>query len=455
MERVMKVTTKLLYCAGILMLGALFSSAQTPQSAPRGMTLDELEQVALSSNPTLAQAAAEVRAAAGRKVQAGLYPNPTVGYIGEEMRGGFSRGGQQGFFVGQEIVLGGKLRLSRQVFEQERKQAEVEAEEQRLRVFGNVRFSFIQALAAQQSLELRRKLSSLTQEAVQISRQLFNVGQADQPDVLAAEVEAQQAELAVIDAEQNQQWVWKALAAAVGKPDLPRTGLEGDLEEITDLNPQQWLETILGESPAVKIADLGARKAEAVLARARREPIPNLQLRGGLQQKRELTEFTGRPVGLQGFAEVGIQIPLFNRNQGNIEVAKADLQRAELEIQRVKLVLRERSAAFFQNYLTSRAAVEKYKKAMIPRARQAYELYLNKYQNMAAAYPQVLIAQRTLFQLEVAYVAALENLGTSSVALKFFLLTDGLEAPSRPGELDRPVREINVPAAPRVMPMGR
>jgi cobalt-zinc-cadmium efflux system outer membrane protein len=113
------------------------ASPQEEENVQTGITLGELEQMALSSNPTLAQAAAEIRAAAGRKLQSGLYPNPTVGYQGEQIRGGSQGGGEQGFFVSQDIVLGGKLGLSRRVFEQERKQAEAEGEEQRLRVIGS------------------------------------------------------------------------------------------------------------------------------------------------------------------------------------------------------------------------------------------------------------------------------------------------------------------------------
>ncbi len=46
---------------------------------------------------------------------------------------------------------------------------------------------------------------------------------------------------------------------------------------------------------------------------------------------------------------------------------------------------------------------------LLPRVQKAYDLYLAKYKQRAAAYPQVLVAQRTLFQLEADYVAALEN----------------------------------------------
>src|SRR5258707_4150396 len=112
---------------------------QEKGSAQAGLTLAELEQMALSNNPTLAQAAAEIRAATGRKLQSGVYPNPTVGYQGEQIRGGSQGGGEQGFFVSQDIVLGGKLGLNRRGLEPETKQAAAEAEEQRLRVVNCVR----------------------------------------------------------------------------------------------------------------------------------------------------------------------------------------------------------------------------------------------------------------------------------------------------------------------------
>ncbi len=425
---------------------ATTTSSQEQATTQSGLTLVELEQMALSNNPTLAQAAAEIRAATGRKLQSGLYPNPTVGYQGEQIRGGIQGGGEQGFFVSQDIVLGGKLGLNRRVLEQEKKQAEAEAEEQRLRVINGVRMFYYQSLAAQEMVDLRHKLSKLAEDAVQTSHQLGNVGQADQPDVLQAEVEGEQAELAVVAAEQNQLRAWRALAATVGKPETPLTHLAGNLEDLPEDNPDQWLQAIVQESPAVKIAELGVLKTEASLARAKREPIPDLQLRGGLQQNRGLDPTTNRPIGLQGFAEVGVQIPIFNRNQGNVQASRADVERAQREVQRVQLVLRERAAALLQSYMTSRSTVEKYRSRMIPRARKAYELYLKSYGGMAAAYPQVLISQRTLFQLQTDYIAALENLWGNSIALKGFLLTDGLEAPSRAGEMDQPVRELNVPS---------
>jgi cobalt-zinc-cadmium efflux system outer membrane protein len=420
------------------------------------MTLEQLQQMALQNNPTFAQSTANIRAAEGRKKQSGLYPNPTVGYQGEQIRGGSFHGGEQGFFVQQDFVLSGRLGLNRRIFDEELKQAETEAEEQKLRVLTNVRMSYIQALAAQQTLELRQNLSKLADDAVQTSHQLANVGQADAPDVLEAEVEAQQAELAVTMAAQSQQRVWKALSAVVGIPRLPLMRLEGKLEDTQPVSADELVEKIVNESPAVRIAELGVKRAEATLARAKRELIPDLQIRAGMQQNGELlSEPNGRPVGLQGFADVGVRIPIFNRNQGNILTAKSEVERAKREVERVKLVLRERAASVVQNYSFSQTAVDRYKNQMIPRAQKAYEMYAKKYHEMASAYPQVLIAQRTLMQLDVSYITALETFATSSVSLQSYLLTDGLEAPSQPGAIDQPVREVNIPFQMGTIPQER
>jgi outer membrane protein, heavy metal efflux system len=434
-----------------LLLVALPGRAQTPASEQKTITLEELQQMALQKNPTFGQSAANIQAAQGRKKQSGLYPNPTVGYQGEQIRGGSFHGGEQGFFVQQDIVLGGKLGLNRKIFDQELKQAETEAEEQKLRVVTNVRMSYIQALAAQETLELRHNLTKLADDAVETSHQLANVGQADAPDVLESEVEEQQAQLAVAMAEQNQRRVWKALTAVVGNPRLPVMKLEGKLEDTPPINADELVEKIVNESPAIRIAELGVKRAEAALARAKREPIPDLQIRGGMQQNGELLS-DGRAAGLQGFANVGVRIPIFDHNQGNIATAKADAERAKREVERVKLVLRERAASVVQNYTFSQTAVDRYKNQMIPRAQKAYEMYAKKYQEMAAAYPQVLIAQRTLMQLEASYTTALENFATSSLSLQAYLLTDGLEAPSQPGGIDQPVREVNIPFQMGVSP---
>jgi cobalt-zinc-cadmium efflux system outer membrane protein len=414
--------------------------------------LAELERLAFENNPTLAQADAEIRTGEARKLQTGLYPNPTAGYTGEEIRGGSLGGGQHGVFVSQTLVTGGKLGLNREIAGHDVRISGLEAEEQRLRVQNAVKLGFYRVLAAQEMLDLERDLLRVAEDKLRTERELRNLGQADDVELLQVEVEHQHREMTVRIRENSLRQSWRSLAAIVGVPDLPPRTVRGNLEDIpAELEEAQVLERLTRESPAVRIAQEVVARARVALTRARREPIPDLELRGGLQNNREILESTGARVGLQGFLEVGVPIPLFNRNQGNVSAAEAQLERSEREVERVALVLRERASSHFEVYETSRIMVERYRGELLPRAQWAYELRLESYGLMLAAYPQVLEVQARLFELQAEYVSALETQWMNAIALSGLLLTDGLEAPARPGDVDMPVREINVPTLPRAM----
>jgi outer membrane protein, heavy metal efflux system len=416
------------------------------------MTLEQFEKIARESNPTLRQAEAEIRAANARRQQAGLYPNPTVGYTADEVRGGSVGGGKQGFFVEQTIVTAGKLGLSRNVFANEANIASIEAEEQRVRVASAVKMAFLRVLAAQELLDARRDLAKIAQDSAETQTRLQNTGQADESEVLESEIEAQRMRIAAHMQENTLREEWRSLAAVIGRPDMPIATVAGNLEkDWPDLNEEQAVEAIASQSPAVRIADATATRAQSVLARAKREAIPDIQLRAGLEYNNELLGSVPFAKGWEGIAGVGVQLPIFNRNQGEVAAARAETDRAQQEKQRIALTLRERAATTVDEYANARLMATEYRDAILPRAKKAYALRVEKYGQMLASYPRVLDSQRKLYELQTEYIAALENVWTTGIALQGYLLTDGLESPARPGEVDRPVRETNVPAPERTM----
>jgi cobalt-zinc-cadmium efflux system outer membrane protein len=429
------------FVAACLVLFATSGRAQqaTPE-AGSPLTLQQIEAMALANNPTVRQAEAGVDAARGRARQAGAWPNPVVGYTGEEISPGETiRWGEHGAFVEQTIVLGGKLRLSRNVFEREIAQAEALGEMQRLRVLSSVRASFYGVLTTERRVEVLRRLSALADEAVATSRQLFNVGAADRPDVLESDIEARRTRLDLNKANNELFSVRQQLAAVTGDPTVASRALAGSIEAaIPELERDATLRVLLEQSPELRAARAMVERARAVVVRARRETFPDLFLRGGMAYNRELLE-TGaggrrEPVGWEGLAEAGVSIPLFNRNKGGIAAARADETRAEAERRRVELDLQSRTATVFERYLTALRASEVYRGEIIPSAEEAYRLYLARYREMGAAYPQVLIAQRTLFEMSEEYLRSLEDAWRAALQLQGFLVGEGLEMPGRVGE---------------------
>ena len=437
-------------------LSAFVCASGPAQTAPESpLTLEELERIALEKNPTLTQATSEVDAARGRAKQAGLLPKLVLGYEAEEwaFRSGTGRG-KQGVFVEQTIPLGGKLSLSRSIFEKEGLEADAGVEAQRLRVINSVRSLYFEAVVAARRVHVRERLTQLTNEAVTVSRQLYNTGAADLPDVLESEIEARETRLALDAARDEQYHTWLSLATMIGQPDLKLRTLAGELDPSPpELDREAAVAALLRESPQLRRARAQVERAEAIVNRAGREAFPDLFLRVGADYDRERVEIApggpGRPVGWEGSVSVGFSVPLFNRNQGDRAAARAELSRAHSEVRRVELALRSRLSGVFEAYLTALRMVDEYGNEILPRAEQAYRLYLDKFEQMGAAYPQVLIAQRTLFQTSERYLSALQQANVAAVQIQGMLLVDGLDAPPMPGEMTTGISASEIPGAVR------
>ena len=100
-------------------------------------------------------------------------------------------------------------------------------------------------------------------------------------------------------------------------------------------------------------------------------------------------------------------------------------------------------------YVNALRISDVYRTEIIPKADEAYRLYLARYQEMTAAYPQVLIARRTWIQANLDYIDALEELYRSALPLRGFLL--GGEA-TQSAEMVGP---LDLPGASRTTAGGR
>ncbi len=397
--------------------------------------LADLEQKALQQNPTIAQSQANVRISQAHKMQAGLWPNPTVGYLGDEIAGGIGvNGGRQGGFVEQTIILGRKLYLAQRVAGSEVKIAALEQEEQRYRVQNSVRAAYYRTLAAQELVALADRYVKLVEKTLETTQQLRNTGARDESEVAMAEIELERAKLAADAQHTHLQEEWETLRTVVGEPAMPMGTLAGDLEtDLPQVDSDRLVNALVTDSPAVRIAQENAARAESSILEVRRQAVPDLRIKAGVEQNFEQNELTGKPYGLEGFAEVRIDLPIFNRNQGNVASAQAELERSHAETRRIELELRQQAASVVEQYQDARNTVEHYQKEILPRSHRLYDMQLRAWGRMALSYPQVLLAEQSLFTAEAEYVHALERLRTNAVALSGFLQTDGLAAP---GALD-------------------
>jgi cobalt-zinc-cadmium efflux system outer membrane protein len=397
------------------------------------LTLVELEERALGGHPAIARAAAEVRAAEGELRQAGLYPNPLLGYLAEDvpLDGDGEERGRHGPFLAQEIVLGAKRRLDREVAAQEVEMARARLAARRQSVLNTVRGLYARAVAAQRLVEVHGRMAALAGEAVAVTAQLHNTGAADRSDQLAVEVDAELARLAHREAQRALEDLWAHLVSAVGDAQLAPAPLADLLETLPDLEREEWRGRVFAESPELALARSAAERAERDLERARARRTPNLELEGGVLESRERDTAGDREL----FAQVGVRLPLFDRHRGSIAAAQAELEAARGEVERVRLSLASRFAPAYFRYRQAYDTALAYRDGILEKAREAHRLLLERYLEMAAAYPQVLVAQRRLFSAELAYVESLAQAHEAAWKIQ------GLLVPDEPS-----AEEIGIPA---------
>jgi cobalt-zinc-cadmium efflux system outer membrane protein len=391
------------------------------------LSLGDLEQMALQGNPTLAQAAAAVDASRGKALQAGLYPNPTIGYVGEQIGIAGTAGELQGGFVQQTIVTAGKLRLSRAKYNQEAYEAEIRAMGQQYRVLNGVRMRFYELLALRRMIDLSRGILDNAEESLRTYKEMFNTGQANRADVLLAEIAVNDAKIALRTLDNRYPALWQHMTALLGMPELPPAPLQGQLEPLGPaLDWDGNLKRLLQESPELQAAEAHVVHDQITLQREKVEPIPNIQLQGAAGYNFETRNAVASGV------QVGIKLPLWNRNQGTIQQVEADLERSHAEVARVELSLRERLADAFNRYQTARETSQIYRDSIIPQATEAYEVHRDMYKKRRTAWPQVVVLQRGVLEVKEKYTRTLLELREAEVAIAGLLLVDGLTVPPAP-----------------------
>jgi outer membrane protein, heavy metal efflux system len=404
------------------------SAQNVPTQTP--LNLSTLERDTLARHPEAMRSVAAVEAARGRARQAGLLPNPVVGVEGEDLR---TDEAKYGVFAEQELPIFGQLGAARRAMLAEVDRLEAERERVLASIRADLRSAWYRTLAAQRRVEVLDTIGRLSVEAVEITEQLYNVGAADRPDVLEAEVEAGRARLALVSARNQLVAAARRLAAAAGDPAIEALALAGSLDDQAPNLPRDaTIQTIISDSPRARTARAAVRAAEARVSQARRLMAPELLLRGGVSWLRNESENGFDRSGWVGSFEAGITLPLFNRNQGGIAAALAQQRAAEAELRRLELDLNAEAHQTFADYLTALRATEEYRTNLLTKAEEAYRLYLARYKEMAAAYPQVLIAQRSLMQLTQEYLVQAEQLWTSVVQLET-MLSSGASA-ARPSQ---------------------
>lgn len=424
---------------------------------PTPRSLEEFVVLAERSHPRLRHARALVEAARGKAVQARLYPNPVIAGSSPQMAGADS---QWNGYVAQDIVTAGKLRLAQQAALREVQKAEYDLIRARFDVLTGVRGSFYALLVSQRRAEIFKLLLDIAKRSYDIGAELAKAGEVTKADVLFWSIEKDRAEVRLINASVFIETGRRELAAAVGLPKADVGMIEADLFQVLpNFDLKQLQEAVAFRNAKPRAAEAGIAQAQWMLERAVVEPIPNVNLMGGYQRQVDY------PPQDQGLVQVMLEVPLFDRNQGNIRSARADIATSRATLREVEIDLAAQTAQVINIYRQAQRLVNWYEEFILPKARETLQITQQLYARGEVTFLNLLEAQRILTQTELAFVEAQSERWDGAVQIADLLQLEEFpprtDAPAaRPDdpraelrdEAQRIGRDPNLPAQPNQAP---
>lgn len=390
---------RLLACIALLLVVCVGREARSQdatkeqaasRSAASGSTAEQLIETALVRRADLLAARARVEAARARARQAGLRPNPTLeaGYGTPRLLGGeaeldFSIG------VSQLFELGGKRRLRTDAarLEAERAEAELRALEQQ--VASEVRAAFARTAAAGKLVETLDQSVALSEDLERATAARLKEGDvaAVDLDVVRVELERLRAERARAQADLEAAMI--GLRAAVGlDPETPlRIAPLEDRPPRLDFSLAELTDMALSERADLRAARLAESASAARLKLAEARRTPDVAAVARFSRSKQIVDLPERIGGVALDRDdeltfgVQLEIPVFNRNQGEIAAAASEQVQATKEREFLEASIKRDVALAYRRYLAAAESLSLYADRIVPqseavlrRVRAAYGL---------------------------------------------------------------------------------
>ena len=382
---------------GFIFCGSLLA-AQQGASPPERVTLDQAVKEAVEKNLGLLAERYNVSIAEARIITARLRPNPVLTVDGDylDVLGtGFNLQnaagpGEISGRVDFVIERGGKRARRIEVAENARSVAQLQLLNSTRTLLLDVQSAFVDVLLAKESLALAQENLNAFESIVSINSDRVRTGDLAKVELVRSQVAALQFRNAVRQAESKLRVAVTRLQSLMGRRSFsPAFDVAGDLRR--DSGPVSV--------EVVRTRALELRPDLLALNRDQARSVADLRLQiaqgkadytVGTQYHRQQWNATGNSLGIFFSAP----IPVFNRNQGEIERARREQQQIEARIRALQNDISAEVQNAYQQYATAKDLLESFEKDMLAQARDVRETTVYSYRRGEASFVELLDAQR-------------------------------------------------------------
>lgn len=375
--------------------------------ADSAWTLDEVLALARRESPRLREAAARLEAARAGVVEARTYPyNPEIALEGAERTGQAGTSTDRGVGLQQEIAIGGQRGKRVRAAEAELAAAESSFRRSEQELANRVELAFAQGLAEERRVEIDRSELALVENLLSFEKRRLEAGAGTRLDLNLARAAAGRVRRRLQEDLAARAAARAAIAEAAGAdPAAPPAPVPSASGPVPGLPP---LDDLVERALALR-PDLAASRDAVEAARRHAElqrslALPNLRA-GVFSRREEGDNVTG--------AAIGIAIPLFDRNQGGIARAEAEVSRSSAALATAALAARRSVADAYSRYTAAAEAVAALDLLVVGTLEESLELLARALEAGKVSAGDVLVLRRELVEAQREHVQAELDLATA------------------------------------------
>jgi len=406
---------KPLLLLALLMFACPGSRVMAATSSTDRLTLEQALEMADELQPEIAQAKAMVEAVEGRAAQAGAFPNPEAIVGAQQIPFGDNTPNVEEYVAGiaQTIPLSRRLSKARQAEMLDREVRARGLVVKRRDIHRRVHSAFATALYQEKACHAQTQILESNEQAVAITKARIEEGDALREDLARVEVELARAKVEVQNAESLHQQSLVVLASAIGDAGLSLKSLAGTLDATFEIPTLTALAANLPNQPetAQAEADIIARNARVDLAKAERVPDVRVEL---LYHRLEGIDQNTFDVGLS------IPLPLFNRNEGRIHEARAEVGAAKARARMTQNELTERLRESYLKLAAALANSRTFDNIIFSRAETVLRTAEARYAAGDVSLAEILPIRRDWAAVQLSYLESLRDVMQAWVQVKLF-----------------------------------
>jgi cobalt-zinc-cadmium efflux system outer membrane protein len=364
------------------------------ETAPyvEGLTLGEAVRRALRFSPMVQAAALEIDAKQAESLQAGLRPNPELDATLQDVNGCCPT-----VELSQVFELGGKRLKRLHAAELDAGVAAWDYEAARLRVASNTAQAFVDVLASQERIKILEELQAVAGQLSSTVAERVQDGSASPVDVERANIEVTRAKVQSNEEKALLEVAKHRLANFWGAQNIDFGSAKGEFTTTDHVPSVGEIRNYLSSNPDIARWAAEMARREAVLNLAHANRIPDLKLGAGAMRNGDETGAT---------VSVSIPLPIFNRNQGNIEAAETRIYKGERESLAASIDVNSTFLEAYGRLVMSAERLKGLEKEILPAAQQVHDATTKGYLAGKFDLLNVFDAQRTLFSTRLEIINA-------------------------------------------------